>query len=42
MFVQYPVLSEQAKRLEEMVLEQADAGVLEEMLTQVVKDREFN
>ena len=29
MFVQYPVLSEQAKRLEEMLVEQADASVLE-------------
>jgi acyl carrier protein len=41
MFVQYPVLSEQAKRLEEMVVEQADASVLESLLAEVIKNREF-
>ena len=41
MFVQYPVLSEQARRLEEMLLEQADAGVLESILEEVIKNREF-
>jgi acyl-coenzyme A synthetase/AMP-(fatty) acid ligase len=41
MFVQYPVLSEQAKRLEEMMLEQADASVLESLLAEVIKNREF-
>jgi amino acid adenylation domain-containing protein len=40
MFVQYPVLSEQAKRVEEMVVEQADASVLEQLLAEVIKDRE--
>jgi len=39
--VQYPVLSEQAKRLEEMVLEQADASVLESLLNDVIKSREL-
>jgi hypothetical protein len=41
MFVQYPVLSEQAKRIEEMVVEQADAGLLESMLAEVIKNREL-
>jgi amino acid adenylation domain-containing protein len=41
MFVQYPVLSEQAKRLEEMVVEQADASVLEQLLGEVIKNREL-
>jgi amino acid adenylation domain-containing protein len=41
MFVQYPVLSEQARRLEEMVVEQADAGLLESMLAEVIKNREL-
>jgi hypothetical protein len=41
MFVQYPVLSEQAKRLEEMVVEQADASVLESLLAEVIKNREL-
>jgi amino acid adenylation domain-containing protein/FkbM family methyltransferase len=41
MFVQYPVLSEQAKRLEEMVVEQADSSVLESLLDEVIKNREF-
>jgi len=40
MFVQYPVLSEQATRLEEMVLEQADAEVLESLLAEVIQNRE--
>jgi amino acid adenylation domain-containing protein len=39
MFVQYPVLSEQAKRLEEMLVEQADASVLEDLLAEVMKNR---
>jgi len=39
MFVQYPVLSEQAKRLEEMLVEQADAGVLESLLAEMIKNR---
>jgi acyl carrier protein len=39
MFVQYPVLSEQAKRIEEMLLEQADAGDLESMLADVIRNR---
>jgi amino acid adenylation domain-containing protein len=39
MFVQYPVLSEQARRIEEMVVEQADAGMLESMLADVIKNR---
>jgi amino acid adenylation domain-containing protein/FkbM family methyltransferase len=39
MFVQYPVLSEQAKRLEEMLLEQADAGELEHMLAEFTKNK---
>ena len=41
MFVQYPVLSEQAKRLEDMVVEQADASVLESMLAEVIKNRQL-
>jgi amino acid adenylation domain-containing protein len=39
MFVQYPVLSEQAKRLEGMLLEQADAGELESMLAEFTKNK---
>jgi hypothetical protein len=35
------VLSEQARRLEEMVVEQADAGLLESMLAEVIKNREL-
>ncbi len=41
MFVQYPVLSEQARRIEEMVVEQADASVLESLLAEVIKNREL-
>ena len=40
MFVQYPVLSEQAKRLEEMLVEQADASVLESLMAEVIQNRE--
>jgi hypothetical protein len=40
MFAQYPVLCEQARRLEEMVVEQADASILESILTEMVKNRE--
>jgi amino acid adenylation domain-containing protein len=40
MFAQYPVLCDQARRLEEMVVEQADAGILESMLAEMVKNRE--
>lgn len=40
MFVQYPVLSEQAKRLEEMLLEQADASELESLLAEMVANKE--
>jgi amino acid adenylation domain-containing protein len=40
MFAQYPVLCEQARRLEEMVVEQADAGILESILAEMVKNRE--
>lgn len=39
MFVQYPVLSEQAKRIEEMLLEQADAGELESLLAEFTKKK---
>jgi len=39
MFVQHPVLSEQAKRLEEMLVEQADASVLESVLAEMIKNR---
>jgi amino acid adenylation domain-containing protein/FkbM family methyltransferase len=39
-FVQYPVLSEQAKRIEEMLLEQADAGLIESMLAEVTRDKD--
>jgi tyrocidine synthetase-3 len=41
MFAQYPVLSEQAKRIEEMAVEQADASVLESLLAEVIKNREL-
>ena len=41
MFAQYPVLSEQAKRLEEMLVEQADASMLESLLAEVIKGREL-
>jgi len=41
MFVQYPVLSEQAKRLEVMLVEQADASELEGFLTELNKNKEF-
>jgi amino acid adenylation domain-containing protein/FkbM family methyltransferase len=39
-FLQYPVLSEQAKRLEELLLEQADAGVLENFLAEMETNKE--
>jgi acyl-coenzyme A synthetase/AMP-(fatty) acid ligase len=39
-FVQHPVLSEQAKRLEELLLEQADAGMLESFLEEIAQNRE--
>ena len=39
MFVQYPVLSEQAKRLEELLIEQADASVLESFLAELTKNK---
>ncbi len=41
MFAQYPVLSEQAKRLEEMVVEQTDPSMLESLLAEVIKNREI-
>jgi hypothetical protein len=40
MFVQYPVLSEQAKRLEEMVVEQADPAALEGLMDEMDKKPE--
>jgi acyl carrier protein len=40
MFVQYPVLREQARRLEEMMVEQADAGLLETLMAEVIENRE--
>ena len=40
MFVRYPVLSEQAKRLEQMVVEQMDASVLESLVAEVIQNRE--
>jgi hypothetical protein len=40
MFVQYPVLREQARRLEEMMVEQADAGLLESLMAEVIQNRE--
>jgi acyl-coenzyme A synthetase/AMP-(fatty) acid ligase len=39
-FVQYPVLKEQARRLEEMMVEQADAGLLESLMAEVIENRE--
>jgi acyl carrier protein len=39
-FVQYPVLSEQAKRLEELLLEQADAGEIEGFLEEIAHNEE--
>ncbi len=39
MFAQYPALSEQAKRLEEIVVEQADDTVLESLLADMIKNR---
>jgi amino acid adenylation domain-containing protein len=39
-FSEYPVLSEQAKRLEEMVVEHADASVLERLMGEMMKERE--
>ena len=39
MFVQYPVLSEQAARIEQLLLEQADAGELESMLAEFTKNK---
>lgn len=41
-FSEYPVLSEQAKRLEEIVLEHADASVLERLMGEMMKEEEFN
>jgi amino acid adenylation domain-containing protein len=38
-FVQHPVLSEQAKRLEEMVVEQADPAVLERLMDEMIKKK---
>ena len=40
MFVQFPVLSEQAKRLEGLLVEQADVAVLEGLLAEVEQSRE--
>jgi len=40
MFVQYPVLSKQAKRLEEMLVEQTDESVLESFLAEMIQDKE--
>ncbi len=40
MFVLQPVLSEQAKRLEEMVMEQADPAMLERFMDEMVKKTE--
>jgi len=40
LFVQFPVLSEQAKRLEEMIVEQADEGLLESLLAEVIQNRD--
>ena len=40
MFVQCPVLSEQAKRLEDMVMEQADESVLDDLVSEVMQGRE--
>jgi amino acid adenylation domain-containing protein len=40
MFVQFPVLREQAKRLEEMLVEQADASVLESLMAEVIQSGE--
>jgi hypothetical protein len=40
MFVQYPILKEQAKRLEQMMVEQADAGLLESLMAEVIENRE--
>ncbi len=40
MFVDHPVLSEQARTLEEKVLEQADDGMLETLLAEMAKDKE--
>jgi len=40
LFVQYPVLSEQAKRLEEMVVEQADPAALEGLMDEMDKKPE--
>jgi amino acid adenylation domain-containing protein len=39
MFVQCPVLSEQARRLEEMVVEQADPAVLERLMDEMTKKK---
>jgi len=39
-FVQCPVLSEQAKRLEDMVMEQADQSVLEDLAVEVIQGRQ--
>lgn len=39
MFVQHPILSEQATRLEEMIVEQADASVLESLMAEVIQNR---
>jgi acyl carrier protein len=40
MFVQYPVLSEQAKKIEELLLEQADVTVLESFLDEMTQNKE--
>jgi hypothetical protein len=40
MFVQFPVLREQAQRLEAMMVEQADASLLESLMAEVIQNRE--
>lgn len=40
MFVQCPVLREQAKRLEDMVMEQADESVLDDLVSEVMQARQ--
>lgn len=42
MFVQLPVLSEQARKLEEMVVEFGDANVMERLLDEMIKKTESN
>jgi amino acid adenylation domain-containing protein len=39
-FSECPVLSEQAKRLEEIVVEHADSSVLESLIAEMIKERE--